>query len=189
MSIFKDAVKQCNVTVGLSYCYDVKIWMITADSWSQYMNQGFTGAGVSGVPYNDDWMRPFGGGAAVAANSGEVDGRTLTTISASDLDQLDSYHGETPTSSGEVDQATGGPSLTTICATDLDQLDTCYDQPPTVGLVAPATTGPLPVNTSTFQQQYLGRLPLKYRYKQTAKNQENLTVSYQHSYNSGPPMN
>jgi len=81
-----------NVVYGVVVCLEF--------SWTQYMNQAFTSGEVGGTSTTtttgpEDWMRAFCG--LVTTSSGEADAatrcRSLTTISVSDLDQLDSYPG------------------------------------------------------------------------------------------------
>jgi len=63
------------------------------------MNQSLTGSefGAASTTTSEDWMRAFGG--LVPTGAGELDAatatgcRSLTTISVSDLHQLDSYPG------------------------------------------------------------------------------------------------
>lgn len=115
-------------------------------SWTQYMNQTLSGGDVGGTSTStDSWMRAFSG-----MSSGEVDAtrcRSLTTISVSDLDQLDSY-----------------PARAS------------YDPSPTDRVEEPAAAGTfVPDSTTAVERHRLSGLPLKHRYKQTTKNHSTIS--------------
>jgi len=96
-----------------------------------------------------------------AFTSGEVGGTSTTT--AGPEDWMRAFGGLVTTSSGEADAATRCRSLTTISVSDLDQLDS---------YPGPASYEPLPAEIPAAAEcQRLNGLPLKHRYKQTARNQ------------------
>jgi len=117
------------------------------------MNQAFPVAETPTSQPGDDWVTIFNGGGVMApppAGVGDVDKtsmtaaadcRSLTTISAADLSQLDSFP-------AEVAVAADTPAATS-------------EVPP-----VPDST------TAAERMQRLSGLPLKHRYKQTAKSQQ-----------------